>query len=97
MDISKGISKLKPEIFYKVDLTNHSDDLFHVTVDVENLSSENNIYNFPATTPGMYNVVDFGRFVKTFKALDDEGKELKVQKISTNKWQWSDSALKLVS
>ncbi|MCZ6701897.1 MAG: hypothetical protein O6940_02520, partial [Ignavibacteria bacterium] len=51
------------QVTYKVDLTNYQDDLFHVTVDVEGLSIENDIYNLPATVPGTYSNLNFGRFV----------------------------------
>ena len=38
-------------ITYEVDVKNHKDDLFHVTVFINGLSSDNNIYNLPATVP----------------------------------------------
>ena len=49
------------QITYKVNLTNYQDDLFHVTVDVNGLSIENDIYNMPATVPGTYSNLNFGR------------------------------------
>jgi len=58
------------QIIYNVDVTNHSDDLFHVTVFVNGLTEGNSIYNLPATVPGTYSNLNFGRFVKTFKAYD---------------------------
>ena len=64
------------QITYKVNLTNYQDDLFHVTVDVDGLSIENDIYNMPATVPGTYSNLNFGRFVKSFKAYDKDGNEL---------------------
>ena len=36
------------DIRYHIDVTNHEDDLFHVTVFTSGLTSENNIYNFAA-------------------------------------------------
>ena len=74
-------------IVYNIDVTNYQDDLFHVTIDVEDLSAENDIYNLPATVPGTYSNLDFGRFVKSFKAFDEEGNELQTEKISTNQWK----------
>jgi len=76
-------------ILYTIDVTDYSDDLFHVSVSVDGLTPENNIYNFAATAPGVYDVLDFGRFVKLFKAYDDQGEELGTNKISTNRWQIS--------
>jgi len=75
------------QIIYNVDVTNHSDDLFHVTVFVNGLTEGNSIYNLPATVPGTYSNLNFGRFVKTFKAYDKNGNELSTEKISTNQWQ----------
>jgi len=74
-------------ITYRVDLTNYKDDIFHVTVNVDGLSKENDIYNLPATVPGTYSNLDFGRFVKSFKAFDKNEKELTTKGISTNQWQ----------
>lgn len=78
---------LAQTITYEVDVTNQKDDLFHVTVFVDGMSSENNIYNLPATVPGTYSNLNFGRFVKSLKAYDKDGKEMQAQKISTNQWQ----------
>ena len=75
------------QITYEVNLTNYQDDLFHVTVNVDGLSIENNIYNMPATVPGTYSNLNFGRFVKSFKAYDKDGNELQTEKISTNRWR----------
>ena len=74
-------------VTYEVDVTNHKDDLFHVTVFTDGLSLENNIYNLPATVPGTYSNLNFGRFVTSFKAYDEVGSELRTEKISTNQWQ----------
>ncbi|MFC2119573.1 peptidase [Bacteroidota bacterium] len=79
------------QITYKVNLTNYQDDLFHVTVDVDGLSIENDIYNMPATVPGTYSNLNFGRFVKSFKAYDKDGNELQTEKISTNQWRIADA------
>jgi predicted metalloprotease with PDZ domain len=75
------------KVTYNVNVTNYQDDLFHVTVDVEGLSIENDIYNLPATVPGTYSNLNFGRFVKSFKAFDNDGNELQTEKISTNQWR----------
>jgi predicted metalloprotease with PDZ domain len=77
-------------IAYEVDVTNHRDDLFHITVLTEGLSDENSIYNLPATVPGTYSNLNFGRFVTSFKAYDKDGKELQTDKISTNQWRIND-------
>lgn len=76
-----------PMIIYNIDVTNYHDDLFHVTVDIDGLSEQNDIYNLPATVPGTYSNLNFGRFVISFKAYDKDGNELQTEKISANQWQ----------
>ncbi|UCH64439.1 MAG: hypothetical protein JSW63_07325 [Ignavibacterium sp.] len=76
-----------PEIIYSVDITNHQDDLFHVTVFVNGLSQRNNVYNFASTTPGTYSIMNFGRFVKSFNAYDADGNKLSTERLSTNRWE----------
>lgn len=82
-------NKSAVKIKYQINLLNHKDDLFHVTCDVNKLSSKNNIYNFAVTAPGAYEIMDYGRFVKSFKALDKNGAEIATEKISTNRWKIS--------
>lgn len=79
-----------PLVTYEVNVLNYQDDLFHVTVYTEGLNEENNIYNLPSTVPGTYSLLDFGRFVKSFSAYDENGNELAVEHISTNRWEISD-------
>ncbi|NWF88244.1 MAG: PDZ domain-containing protein [Ignavibacteriaceae bacterium] len=85
-------------VVYNVDLTNYQDDLFHITVFVNGLSKEEDIFNLPATVPGTYSILDFGRYVKFLSAFDKDGNELTAKKISTNQWQVSnaDKLAKLV-
>lgn len=79
-----------PQIIYNINVKNSEDDLFHVNVLTSNLTEENNIYNFAATAPGTYQKMDFGRFVKRFKAYDENGNELVTKNISTNMWEIKD-------
>ena len=76
-----------PQVSFVVDVSHPLDDLFHVTVQTSNLSSENGIYNLAATAPGTYSILDFGRFVHSFAAFDAQGNEIPVEHISTNKWK----------
>ncbi|MEN8191599.1 MAG: peptidase, partial [Bacteroidota bacterium] len=77
----------QPQIIYNINVTNYEDDLFHVSVLVNNLTEKNNVYNFAATAPGTYQKMDFGRYVKSFEAFDDEGNLLNTNKISKNRWE----------
>lgn len=94
-----AVNSLKsPQIIYELDLEDSEDDVFHVTVITSGLGKENNIYNLPATVPGTYSNLNFGRFVKLLKAYDHNGKDLACNKISENRWEIenSDQLAKLV-
>ncbi|MBK9096634.1 MAG: peptidase [bacterium] len=78
-----------PGVTYEINVLNYEDDLFHVTVFTEGLGKENNIYNLPATVPGTYSNLNFGRFVTSFNAYDKDGTELPTEKISINCWKIS--------
>ncbi|SHK08703.1 M61 family metallopeptidase [Hymenobacter psychrotolerans] len=60
---------------------------FQVKLELPALSKEQGVYQFAATAPGTYQVMDIGRFVRTFEAFDKKGKPLAVKQLSTNQWQ----------
>ena len=74
-------------LVYEVNLNDRADDLFKVKLTVNDLKSENAVYQFASTAPGTYQVMDIGRFVRDFKALDAQGHALKTERISTNQWK----------
>lgn len=75
---------------YRVDLTNPTDDLFHVTLRPPSLGPADSIYSFTAFAPGVHQVLDFGRFVTSFQAFDADGNEIPTERRSTNDWALSD-------
>lgn len=85
-----GTTHKTTEIEIRLDVSNHLDDKFHVTIFTKDLGPQNNIYHFPSVVPGTYSIMDLGRFVETVKAFDSEGKKIGVKKISTNAWRVSD-------
>ncbi|MBP1840197.1 M61 family metallopeptidase [Formosa algae] len=74
-------------IKFEINLLDRSKDTYKVTVTPPTLSEENAIYQFASTAPGTYQVMDIGRYVKSFKALDKNGNELETTPISTNQFQ----------
>ena len=58
---------------YSLDLINVKDDRVKVTVDATKMNFGDYVagveFNFPATIPGTYATLDYGRFIKDFKAL----------------------------
>lgn len=80
----------KPLLVYEVDLKDLSDDLIKVTLQVEGLTKENAIYQFAATAPGTYQIMDIGRYVRSFRTFDKTGRELGTVRRSTNQWELSE-------
>ena len=60
---------------------------FKVRLEVPKLSKKQAVYQFAATAPGTYQVMDMGRYVHDFTALDAEGKPLESKQINTNQWE----------
>jgi len=75
---------------YHVDLNDRADDLFKVSLKVDDLGEANAIYQFAATAPGTYQTMNIGRFVRAFAAFDGQGKPIAVDHISVNQWKISD-------
>lgn len=75
--------------FY-VNLNERADDLFYVTLYPEKLTEKNNIYNFAATAPGTYQLMNIGRYVRSFNVFDGNGEEIQTEKISENRWSISE-------
>ncbi len=91
-DVSHKIPKAPEKIdltssfFYEINLTDRSDDTFKVRLFVDNLTLDNAVFQFPATTPGTYDIHDIGRFVTNFKVFDENHNELSVTHPFTNQW-----------
>jgi predicted metalloprotease with PDZ domain len=72
---------------FTINLNDIGDDLFKVTLMPNGLTEENDIFQFAAIAPGTYQVMDVGRFVRSFVAYDNAGNELDVEQVSTNQWK----------
>jgi predicted metalloprotease with PDZ domain len=77
---------------YAIDLNDRADDSFKVTAWVGGLTDANAIYQFAATAPGTYQVMDIGRYVRRFEAFDAAGRAVPVKRVSVNQWKLSDPA-----
>jgi predicted metalloprotease with PDZ domain len=77
---------------YAIDLDDRADDRFNVTAWVSGLREANAIYQFAATAPGTYQVMDIGRFVRSFEAFDVNGRPLPVERVSVNQWKLGEPA-----
>ncbi len=81
-----------PSLTYSIDLNDRADDLFKVTLTVTGLGAANGIYQFASTAPGTYQVMNIGRYVRSFEALDAAGKAVPVEQVSVNQWKLGDPA-----
>ncbi len=88
--ISPARAATSPSLSYAIDLNERADDLFKVTLTVEGLGPSNEIYQFASTAPGTYQVMNIGRFVRSFEALDSAGGTIPVKQISVNQWKLAD-------
>ena len=77
---------------YTIDLTRRADDLFHVTLRVAGLTEANAVYQFAATAPGTYQIMNIGRYVNGFEALDGRGRRVAVTRIGMNQWRLAQPA-----
>lgn len=83
-----SVAKPTTPLVYEINLNDRTDDLFKVTLRVSGLTEDNAVYQFASTAPGTYQIMDIGRYVRSFKAFDAKGKEVKTQQISTNQWKF---------
>jgi predicted metalloprotease with PDZ domain len=75
---------------YYINLGDPADDLFHVRLTVDSLRPDNDVYQFASTAPGTYQVMDVGRFVRSFEAFDATGEALGTEQVAVNQWRIQD-------
>lgn len=89
---AKAAPKRAP-LRYSVDLvTGRARHEFEVTLRVDSLAAPSDTFEFAATAPGTYQVMDIGRFVRRFRALDAKGTEIATERVSTNRWRVAEPA-----
>lgn len=80
-------AKVVKRLAYHVNLNDRTGDTFKVKLKVEGLQEENAIYQFASTAPGAYQVMDMGKYVRSFEAFDQKGKKLTTNRVSVNQWK----------
>jgi predicted metalloprotease with PDZ domain len=88
----RPVSAGAPSLTYAIDLNDRADDLFKVTLTVTGLTAENAVYQFASTAPGTYQVMNIGRFVRSFEARDARGRVVPSAQVSVNQWRLADPA-----
>jgi len=70
-----------------IDLTNVKNDKVPVEIEFNDFSIPKSIeFQMPKMVPGTYSISDFGRTLSDFKAFDNEGSEIEVNRIDDNRW-----------
>ena len=69
-----------------VDFKNIKNDRVHVTLFPPKFTSDEILYVMPASIPGTYAKMDFGYFVKNFKASDASGGFIPVRRLNDNEF-----------
>lgn len=64
-------------------------DKLQVTLEIDRLDQDVVAYCFPKIVPGIYGVMNFGQYISSLEAIDDNGKPLEVRKIDENCWEIS--------
>ncbi|AHJ96910.1 M61 family metallopeptidase [Hymenobacter swuensis] len=85
-----ALAKGPKELTYTVSMDPATNsNAFQVKLELPKLKKDQAIYQFAATAPGTYQVMDMGRFVSNFQAFDEKGKPLEVKQLNTNQYQLS--------
>jgi predicted metalloprotease with PDZ domain len=69
-----------------VDFKNINNDRVHVTLYTPKFTTDEILYVMPASIPGTYAKMDFGYFVKNFKATDGTGGYIPVRRLNDNEF-----------
>ena len=79
------------EYRYSINLNKIEDHKLPVTLIAPEMDKDEVIFRMPKIVPGTYHEYDFGRFVSSFRAYDNEGNKLPVEKIDNSSWKISDA------
>ncbi len=79
-----------PPLRYAIDLSDPSDDLFHVVVEPPPLTDADRAFDFVAFAPGVHAPLHFGRFVQSFEAFDADGDPVASERVGADRWELSE-------
>lgn len=71
---------------YTLDLSQTKEDKVKVELQCPAISTSKITYHFPMTVPGTYAILDYGRYIENFTALDKNNKPLPVKKSGNNSY-----------
>jgi len=75
------------DLSYQLSMPDPHTHYFEVDMTVKNYKTESFIVKMPVWAPGSYLIREFGKSVEAVKAVDGNGKEIAVQKMTKNTWK----------
>ncbi|WP_207632439.1 M61 family metallopeptidase [Foetidibacter luteolus] len=77
---------------YSADIKNINNDKVSVQLLAPAIKEQEIVYSFPRVIPGSYSEKNYGKYIDDFKALDANGKKLKVNRLNPNQYSISNAA-----
>ncbi len=84
--ISYNVYSQENSYIYSLNLTQTQEDKTKVELSCPTISKTQITYHFPMTVPGTYAVLDYGRYIESFTAIDKNNKPLPVKKSGNNSY-----------
>lgn len=75
------------EYQYRINLDKIAGDELLVELNFIGDLTDTSYFYLPKIVPGIYDVLDYGKFVSSFDAIDTKGENLKVNRIDNNSWE----------
>ncbi len=72
---------------FTVDMTKLKNDQLEISLITPKITTAEVTYHLPKIVPGTYADYDYGRYASNFKAFDQKGKELSVEKTDANSYK----------
>jgi predicted metalloprotease with PDZ domain len=76
----------KTSIDFILSIPEPASQQYHVEVNASGFKEEVLEFKMPVWTPGYYQILDYGKYVSGFKAMNENGQELKWQQTNKNTW-----------
>lgn len=72
---------------YEIDLNQYNNDQLTVTLQYHGALKDSSVFCMPKVVPGIYDTLNFGKFINNFTAIDNDGNKLQTVKIDDNRWK----------
>lgn len=72
---------------YRINLDKIVGDNLLVELNFSGKLTDTSYFYLPKIVPGIYDDLDYGKFISNFKAIDKKGQDLKINRIDNNCWE----------